>query len=103
MNWGYYELEYKNTIKKYEEGIVVQEVRELVPSEVESEKASVPEEKKAYAKTQIETINDEAETVSEKAPDSLGHTDNYFTVISGNKTFGIEKTSKKPFIWHRGD
>ena len=46
----------KNNIKRYESELVIQEVRESVPSEVESEKASVPEKKREYAKAQIETI-----------------------------------------------
>jgi len=98
LNWAYSELEYKHTVKKYEGGTVVQEVREWVPSDVESAKTSVPEETeetKEYAKAQIETITDEAETVSEKAPDNLGHTDNYFTVISGKQKFRIEKNVHK--------
>ena len=95
LYWRYSELEYKNTIKEYEGVTVIQEVRELVPSEVESEKASVPEEKKEYAKAHIETITDEAETVSEKAPHNLGHTDNYSTVISGTQTYRIEKNVQK--------
>jgi len=88
-------LGYKNTIRKYESESVIQEVREWVPSDVESEKASVPEEKNEYAKAQIETITEEAETISEKAPNNLGHTDNYFTVISGKQTFRLEKNVHK--------
>jgi short subunit dehydrogenase-like uncharacterized protein len=95
LNWRYSELGYKNTIRKYESESVIQEVRKWVPSEVESEKASVPEKKKEYAKAQIETITEEVETVSEKAPNNLGHTDNYFTVISGKQTFRLEKNVQK--------
>jgi len=95
LNWSYFDLEYDNTVKKYEVRIVIQEVRELVPSEMESEKVSVRREKKEYAKAHIETIPDEAETDSEKAPDDLGHTDNHITVISGNQTFRIEKNVQK--------
>jgi len=95
LNWRYSELGYKNTIRKYESESVIQEVREWVPSDVESEKASVPEEKNEYAKAQIETITEEAETISEKAPNNLGHTDNYFTVISGKQTFRLEKNVHK--------
>jgi len=98
LNWRYSELGYKNTIRRYESEPIVREVREWVPSDVESAKTSVPEEteeKKEYAKAQIETITDEAETVSEKAPDNLGHTDNYVTVISGKQTFRLEKNVQK--------
>jgi hypothetical protein len=98
LNWRFSELEYKHTVKKYEGGTVVQEVREWVPSDEKSEKASVPEEtkeKKEYAKAHIETITEEAGTISEKAPDNLGHTDNYFTVIKGNQIFRLEKNVHK--------
>ena len=101
--WSYYsplywrnsELRYKNTINRYERESVIQEVRVWVPSDGESEKAPVPEEKKEYAKAQIETITEEAETVSEEAPNNLGHTDNYFTVIGGKQTFRLEKNVQK--------
>jgi len=56
LNWRNSDLRYKNNIKRYESELVIQEVRESVPSEVESEKASVPEKKREYAKAQIETI-----------------------------------------------
>jgi len=95
LNWRYSELGYKNTIKEYEGGTVIQEVRELVPSEVKSEKASAPEEKKEYAKTHIETITEEAKTISKEASNNSDHTDNYFTVISGNQTYRIEKNVQK--------
>ena len=86
---------YKTTIRRYDGESVIQEVREWVPSDVESEKTSVPERKKEYAKAQIETITEEAETTSEKAPYNLGHTENYFTVISGKQTFKLEKKVHK--------
>ena len=95
LNWRYSELGYKNTIRNYESESVIQEVREWVPSDTESESTAVPEEKKKYAKAQIETITDEAETVSKKAPYKSGHTDNYFTVISGEQTYRIEKNFQK--------
>ncbi len=99
INWKYSQLRYKNTMEKYEGGTVIQEVRELVPADIEQdiemEKATVPKDKKEYAKVQIETITDEAEIVSEKAFDNLGHTDNYFTVISGKQTFRLEKNVQK--------
>ena len=95
LNWRFSELEYKNTIKKYEGETVIQEVRELLPSEVESEKAPIPEKKKEYAKAHIETITEEAETISEEASNNSGHTDNYFTVISGTQTYRIEKNVQK--------
>ena len=95
LNWRNSELRYKNVIRRYESESVIQEVREWVPSDVESEKESVPEKKKEYAKAQIETVADEAETVSNKAPYKSGHTDNYFTVISGEQTYRIEKNFQK--------
>jgi hypothetical protein len=95
LNWRNSELRYKNTINRYERESVIQEVRVWVPSDGESEKAPVPEEKKEYAKAQIETITEEAETISEEAPNNLGHTDNYFTVIGGKQTFRLEKNVQK--------
>ena len=44
LNWRYSELGYKNTIRRYESEPIVREVREWVPSDVESAKTSVPEE-----------------------------------------------------------
>ena len=52
-------------------------------------------EKKKYAKAQIETITDEAETISEKAPHKSGHTGNYITVISGTQTYRLEQSVQK--------
>ena len=95
LNWRYSELGYKNIIRRYESEPIVREVRVLVLSDEKSEKASVTERKKEYAKAQIETITEEAETVSEKAPYNLGHTDNYFTVISGKQTFRLKKNIHK--------
>jgi hypothetical protein len=95
LNWRNSELRYKNTVKKYEGGTVIQEVREWEPSDMEADKETIPKEKKEYAKTQIETITEEVETISEKAPNNLGHTDNYFTVISGKQPFRIEKNVHK--------
>ena len=98
LNWRYSDLEYKNTIRNYESGSVIQEIREWVPSDVESEKTSVPEEteeKKEYTKAQIKTITDEAETDFKEASDNLCHTVNYFTVISGKQTYRIEKNVQK--------
>jgi hypothetical protein len=98
LNWRYSELGYKNTVRNNESESVIQEVREWVPSDAVSEKIAVPEEteeKKEYAKAQIETITEEAETTSEKAPNNLGHTDNHFTVISGKQAFRLEKNVQK--------
>ncbi len=95
LNWRYSELGYKNTIRNYESESVIQEVKEWVPSKVESETTAVPEEKKEYAKAQIETVADEAETVSEKAPHKSGHTGNYITVISGTQTYRLEQSVQK--------
>lgn len=95
LNWRYSELGYKNTIRRYESEPIVREVRVLMLSDEKSEKASVTERKKEYAKAQIETITEEAGTISEKAPYNLGHTDNYFTVISGKQTFRLEKNVQK--------
>jgi hypothetical protein len=95
LNWRYSELGYKNNIRRYESEPTVREVRVLVLSDLESEKTSVPEEKKEYAKAQIETITEEAETISEKATYNSGHTENYFTVISGKQTFRMEKNVQK--------
>ena len=75
----------------------------MIVSDEKSEEASASEEKKEYTKAQIETITEESGTDSKKAPDSLGHTENYFTVISEKQKFKIEKMFKKPLIWHRGD
>ena len=67
----------------------------MVLLDEKSEKATVPERKKEYAKAQIETITEEAETISEKAPYNSGHTDNYFTVIGGKQSFRLEKNVQK--------
>jgi hypothetical protein len=98
LNWRYSGLRYKNTMSRYESEPNVREVRVLIVSDEKSEEATVPEEaeeKKEYAKAQIETITQEAETDSKNAPDSLGHTENYFTVISGEQTFKIKKNVQK--------
>jgi hypothetical protein len=95
LNWRYSELGYKNTVRNNESESVIQGIREWVPSKVKSEKPSVPEKKKEYAKAQIETIAEEAETVSEKASDNLGHIDNYFTVINGTQTYRLENNVQK--------
>ena len=95
LNWRYSELRYKNTMRRYESEPNVREVRVFVLSDEKAEKAIVPKRKKVYAKAQIETINEEAEINSNKAPDNLGQTDNHFTVISGKQTFRIEKNAEK--------
>jgi len=95
LNWRNSELRYKNTIKRYESGSVLPEVKEWVAPDREADKAPIPEEKKEYAKAQIETITEEVETISEKAPYDLGDTKNYFIVISGKNSFGIEKNVHK--------
>jgi hypothetical protein len=95
LNWRYSELRYKNTMRRYESEPVVREVRVLVLSDEKSEKATVPKRKKEYLKPQVETITEEAETDSKKAPDNLGHTNNSFTIISGKQTFRIEKNVQK--------
>jgi hypothetical protein len=95
VNWRYSDLRYKNTIRRYESEPVVREVRVLVLLDGKSEKVSVPERKKEYAKAQVETITEETETDSKKAPDNLGDTDNFFTVTSGKQTFRIEKNAQK--------
>jgi hypothetical protein len=95
LNWRYSGLRYKNTMSRYEREPIVREVRVLVVSDEKSEEASVPERKKEYVKAQVETIAKEAETTSKKAPDSLNHTENYFTVISGEQTFKIKKNVQK--------
>ena len=95
LNWRYSGLRYKNTMSRYESEPIVREVRVLVVSDEKSEEATASEEKKEYVKAQVETIAEESETTSQKAPDSLGHTENYFTVISGKQTFRIEKNVQK--------
>ena len=65
------------------------------PGDEESEKASAPEGKKEYAKAQIETITEELESISEKAPYDLGNTKNYFIVRSGKNAFRLEKKLQK--------
>ena len=95
LNWRYSELGYKNTIRRYESEPIVREVRVVVVSDEKSEKATAPERKKEYVKAQVEKIAEEAKTDSKKASDSLGHTENYFTVISGKQTFRIEKNVQK--------
>jgi hypothetical protein len=95
LNWRYSGLRYKNTMSRYESEPNVREVRTLVVSDEKSEEATVFEEKKEYAKAQIETVTEGTETISEEAPDNLGHTDNYFTIISGTQTYRIEKNVKK--------
>jgi len=95
LNWRNSELRYKNTIKKYESGSVLQKIKEWVPSDREADKAPIPEEKKEYVKPQIQTIGEEIETISEEAPHNLGHTENYFIVYSGKNSFKIEKNVQK--------
>jgi hypothetical protein len=98
INWQYSGLRYKNSMSTYESEPNVREVRVLIVSDEKSEEATVPEEaeeKKEYAKAQVETIAKEAKTDSKKTPDNLGHTDNYFTVISGKQTYRIEKHVQK--------
>jgi hypothetical protein len=95
LNWRYSGLRYKNTMSRYESEPNVREVRVLIVSDEKSEEASASEEKKEYTKAQIEKITDESETDFKKAPDSLGHTENYFTVIGGKQTFKIEKNVQK--------
>jgi hypothetical protein len=95
INWQYSGLRYKHTMNRYESEPNVREVRVLMVSDEKSEKATVPERKKEYAKAQIETITQEAESDSKEAPNSLGHTDNYFTVISEKQTFRLEKNVHK--------
>ena len=62
-------MRYKNTIRRYESEPVVRELRVLVLLDGKSEKVSVPERKKEYAKAQVETITEETETDSKKAPE----------------------------------
>ena len=94
-------MEYKNTIRKYESESVIQEVREWVPSDVESEKKSVPEKKKEYAKAQIETITEEAETISEHAPQNLEQTEDYFIVYSGKDIYKLQKNVQKFYNFYQ--
>ena len=95
LNWRYSELRYKNAMSRYESESVIQEVREWVPSDVESEKESVPQKKKEYAKAQIETIADKAETTSEPAPQILEHTEDYFIVYSWKDIYKLQKNVQK--------
>jgi hypothetical protein len=95
LNWRNSELRYKNTIKKYKYKSVIQKVKEWVPSDGEAGKVTIPEEKKEYQKPQIETIGEQVETISEKAPHNLGNTENYFIVYSGKNPFRIEKNVQK--------
>jgi hypothetical protein len=95
LNWRYSDLSYKNNIRRYENEPIVREVRVFVLSDKILEKANVPKRKKVYAKAQIETINEEAETDFKKTSDNLDHTNNSITVISGKQTFRIEKNVQK--------
>ena len=95
LNWRNSELRYKNTIKKYEGGSVLQEVKEWVPADREANKAPILGEKREYVKPHVETIGEEVETISEEAPHNLGHTENYFIVYSGKNSSRIEKNVKK--------
>ena len=89
-------------MSRYESEPNVREVTVLVVSDEKSEEATAPKRKKEYVKAQIETIAEEGETTSKKATDSLGHTENYFTVISGNQTFRIEKNVQKTALMAQG-
>ncbi len=102
INWRNSELRYKNTIKRYERESVIQEVRVWVPSDGESEKASISEEKKEYVKPQIETIGEEVKTISENAPQNLGHTEDYFIVYGGESIVRIQKNVQKSIHMARG-
>jgi hypothetical protein len=95
LNWRNSELRYKNTTIKYKDGSVLQRVKEWVPSDRKVNKAPLPKEKKEYAKSQIETIGDEIETITEEAPHHLGPTENYFIVHSGKNSFKIAKNVQK--------
>ncbi len=59
LNWRNSELRYKNTIKKYESASVSRKVKVWVPSDIESDKTPVSEEKKEYLKPHIETLGEE--------------------------------------------
>ena len=95
LNWRYSELGYKNTNRRYESESVIQEVRVWVLSDGESEKASISEEKKEYVKPQIETISEEVKTISENAPQNLGHTEDYFIVYGGESIVRLQKNVQK--------
>jgi hypothetical protein len=95
LNWRNSELRYKNTVKKFEGGTVIQEVRELGSPDIEADKEPISQERKEYKKAKVETITEEVEIISEKTPDNLGHTKNYFIVTSGEKSFRIEKNVHK--------
>lgn len=95
LNWRSSELRNKNTNKRYERESVIQEVRVWVLSDGESEKASISEEKKEYVKPQIETISEEVKTISENAPQNLGHTEDYFIVYGGESIVRLQKNVQK--------
>jgi hypothetical protein len=95
LNWRYSELRYKNTIKKYEGGTILIEVKEWVPSDREPDKAPISEEKKEFVKPQIEIIDEKVETISEEASQNLGNAENYFIVYSGKNFFKIKKNAQK--------
>ena len=88
-------MRYKNTINKYKNSPVSREVKIWVPSDRKVDQGPVPEENKKFVKPQIETISGEAETITGKAIQDEGHTDNYFIVYSGKHLFRVEKNLQK--------
>ena len=93
LNWRYSELRYKNTVKKNEGGTVIQEVRELVPSDIEVGKEPESESKEEYLKSQIETIDNSSERIHKEAYQNSVNTENYFILYSGNNKFKLEKSA----------
>ena len=95
LNWRYYQLRYKNTIKKFKSSSVSREVKQLLISERKANQKSIPKEQKTYVKPQIETISGETQTITKEATQDGEHTDNYFTVYNGKHLFRVEKNLQK--------
>ena len=83
LNWRSSGLRYKKTVEKSEGRTVSPEVKEWLPADMEADKPHVPEEKKEFAKPQMQTIDESVETNSEEASQNLGNAENYFIVYNG--------------------
>jgi hypothetical protein len=95
LNWRSSGLRYKNTVARSEGRRVSPEVKEWLPVGMEVDKAPIFKEKKEYVKSQIETIDQNVETISEGASQDLGNAENHFVVYSGKNSFKIEKNVQK--------
>jgi hypothetical protein len=95
LNWRNSELRYKNTIRKYGGGLVLQEIKEWIPSDRETTKMFVAEKNNEHPKPQIETMREALGVISEKATHNLSQTKNYLIVYDGKNSLRINMNLKK--------